>query len=299
MTYQAPIYNFKAHIREHKFGNILYPKSTSLPFMTSEGGNKNALFALEVLMNIPKNYSPILKDYWGEVIYDMVKWAEKAQEQSCDIIGLKFNINSEDEIEKATLLFQNILPMMKKPLLVTGSNKKNLDIILLPKLAEMTDKQCIFGIAENDSYQKLAEVVSKKGHTIIARTPIDINSAKELNILLTDSGVSPDKILIDTNMAALGYGLDYGYSIMERVKLAGLDGDEMLNMPIIAFAGEEAWKVKEARVDNYNKNYGTLKGRAIAWESATATSIMLAGANILVLWHPDVILGLKEFLGEI
>ncbi len=299
MSYIEPLKNFKSNIRAINFDGICYKNSSSLPFMSSEGGNNSALFALEILMNIPKNYSPVLKEFWGDLIFDMKLWAQKAQEYDCDILALKFNIIDEKEIEKAVKLFQEILKIANKPLLITGANKKNLDILLLPKLADIADKVCIFGMAEQDSYENLAKVVSKKGHMIIARTPIDINLAKELNILLTECNVPKESILIDTNMGALGYGLDYGYSIIERVKLAGLDGDEMLNMPIIAFAGEEAWKTKESKVDDFDENYGSLHDRAIAWECSTAASIMLAGANILVLCHPESISGLRKFLREL
>lgn len=299
MSYKIQKKNFKANIREVNVGDIKINSATSLPFMRSEQGNCNPLFAIEVLMNIPKNYSSALEEYWGDIISDMPKWVDKVLKLNADIIALKFNINDESEIEKAVALLKEILTLTKKSFIITGSNKKNLDILLLPELVKILDRPCVIGIAEQDTYKSITELVSNNNHAIIARTPIDINLAKELNILLTESGISADKILIDTNMAALGYGLDYGYSIMERVKLSGLEGDEMLNFPIIAFVGEEAWKAKEARVDDYDKNYGDFTSRAIAWESATATSLMLAGADVIVLWHPEVLTQLKNFTGEI
>ena len=298
MPYTKPVKTFKSQIRGINFDTINYQSSSSLPFIESENGTTKPLLALEILFNIPNNYSVILKNYWGNKINNMVEWFETAQETSADIISLKFNITNEKEINEATKSLNEICKIATKPILITGTNKKDLDILLLPKLAKIPEKQSIIGIAEEDTYKSFAKIVKEKNHYIIARTPIDINLAKELNILLTEEKISPDKILIDTNMAGLGYGLDYGYSIMERVKLAGLDGDEMLNMPIVAFVGEEAWKAKEARVDDYDKNYGDFKERAIAWESATATAIMLAGANIIVLWHPDVLNELRNFTEE-
>ncbi|MCQ2957854.1 MAG: hypothetical protein MJ180_03010 [Candidatus Gastranaerophilales bacterium] len=298
MSYEIPVKSFKSEIRGINFDSINYQSSNSLAFLKSENGITKSLLALEILFNIPKNYSPVLKNYWGEIINNMLEWFKAAQELPCDIIGLKFNITEEKEIDKAVETLKDICKIANKPLLITGSNKKDLDGLLLPRLAEIPSKPCIIGIAEEETYKSITKIVSKKGHYIIARTPIDINLAKELNILLTEENVSPDKILIDTNMAALGYGLDYGYSIMERVKLAGLDGDEMLNMPIIAFVGEEEWKAKEARVADFDENYGVFDERALAWESSTATAIMLAGANILVIWHPDVIKELKSFMEE-
>jgi len=299
MSYTIPIKNFKSNIRNLSVGNIEVNSANSLTFMKAEHGRMNPLLAIEVLMNIPKNYSSVLEEYWGDIIFDMPKWVKQVEKINPDIVALKFNINEENEIDKSINLLKEILTLTNKPFIITGSNKKNLDVLLLPRLAEILDRPCIIGIAEQDTYKSLVDIVSKNNHAIIARTPIDINLAKELNILLTEGGISPDKILIDTNMASLGYGLDYGYSIMERVKLSGLEGDEMLNFPIIAFVGEEAWKAKEARVADYASHYGLFTSRAIAWESATATSLMLAGADILVLWHPEVLNQLKSFMGGV
>jgi len=299
MSYTYPKKTFKSDIREFSIGDISIPSAKSLPFLKSEGGNVSAILAIEILMHVPKNYSCVLKEYWGDVINDMILWVKKAELINCDALALKFNIESEDEISTAVSLLQDILAITKKTLIVTGSNKKNLDMILLPQLAKTLNRPSIIGIAEEETYKVLIDSVIENNLAVIARTPIDINLAKELNILLTDNKISPDKILIDTNVASLGYGLDYGYSIIERVKLAGLDGDDMLNFPIIAFVGEESWKAKESRVDDFDASFGNFNDRAIAWESATATSIMLAGANILVLWHPEVLLQLKKFMGEV
>jgi len=97
-------------------------------------------------------------------------------------------------------------------------------------------------------------------------------------------------------MGGLGYGLEYGYSIMERIKLAAFEGDSMLNMPLVAFAGEEALKVKEAKSDTYSKSFGDFKTRSIMFEITTAAAVIAAGANLIVLEHPDSIKTLKELI---
>ncbi|MDD3593635.1 MAG: hypothetical protein PHX18_03305 [Candidatus Gastranaerophilales bacterium] len=298
MSYTLPLKTFKSSIRPVNTGKIRTPEVCSLPFISSEKGNTKPLFALEVLMNLPKNYSPVLRDYRCDLLSDMVKWAVKAEKVNSDFLALKFNIEDEAQIPKAKKLFEEILRLTKKELIVTGANKKELDAILLPELIAIADRDCIFGIAEQDNYREISKPLKNTNHYIIGRTPIDINLAKELNILINEEGISRDRILIDPNMGALGYGLDYGYSIIERTKLAGLDGDETLNMPVIVFAGEESWKSKEARSDDFSPSYGGLKDRAVAWEAATASAVMNAGADILVLWHPEVIEALKVFTGE-
>lgn len=219
-----------------------------------------------------------------------------AQESDCDILALKFNIpedNLDEDIKRAKVLLAELLPHIKKPLLMRGINNKSVDIKLLPALMEVLDREVIIAFADENTYKEIVPSVVKGGHILAIRTPIDINLAKEMNILTSDMGLSLDKILIDTDMGGLGYGLEYGYSIMERIKLAAFDGDKMLNMPLIAFAGEEALKAKETKSDTFDKNFGDFKERSIMFEITTASAVIAAGANLIVLEHPESIQTLK------
>lgn len=228
-----------------------------------------------------------------------------AQEVPCDILALKFNIpedNLDKNIIKAQNLLKELLPHIKKPLLVRGINNKSVDIKLLPALMEVLEKsdfhrEVIIAFADENTYKEIVPPVVKGRHILAIRTPIDINLAKEMNILTSDMGLSLDKILIDTDMGGLGYGLEYGYSIMERIKLAAIDekigGDKMLNMPLIAFAGEEALKAKEVKSDTFDKNFGDFKERSLMFEITTASAVIAAGANLIVLEHPDSVKTLK------
>ena len=222
-----------------------------------------------------------------------------AQNSDCDILALKFNIpeiDLEENINKAKELLKTILPYIKKPLLVRGVNNKSTDIKLLPELIDVLDREVIIAFADENTYKEIVPPVIKGGHILAIRTPIDINLAKEMNILTSDMGLSLDKILIDTDMGGLGYGLEYGYSIMERIKLAALsetNGDKMLNMPLIAFAGEEALKAKETKSDTFSKSFGDFKERSIMYEITTASAVIAAGANLVVLEHFESIKTLK------
>lgn len=258
------------------------------------------VFALELNIFDFDASSHIVKDYFGgkcgEKCIDLI---EKAQKSECDILALKFNIpedNLDEQIKKAQELLKEMLPHIKKPLLVRGINNKSVDIKLLPALMEVLDREVIIAFADENTYKDIVPSVVKGGHILAIRTPIDINLAKEMNILTSDMGLSLDKILIDTDMGGLGYGLEYGYSIMERIKLAAFEGDKMLNMPLIAFAGEEALKAKETKSDTFDKNYGDFKERSIMFEITTASAIIAAGANLIVLEHPQSIKTLKDLL---
>lgn len=242
--------------------------------------------------------SHIVKDWFGEEAkpLDLVI---KAQETDCDILALKFNIPEDDlnkNVEKAKALLEELLPHIKKPLLVRGINNKSVDIKLLPALMDVLDREVIIAFADENTYKEIVPSVIKGGHILAIRTPIDINLAKEMNILTSDMGLSLDKILIDTDMGGLGYGLEYGYSIMERIKLAAFEGDKMLNMPLIAFAGEEALKAKETKSDTFSEHFGNFKERSLMFEVTTASAVIAAGANLIVLEHPETIKTLKGLI---
>ncbi|MDD3437225.1 MAG: hypothetical protein PHC64_08755 [Candidatus Gastranaerophilales bacterium] len=215
-----------------------------------------------------------------------------AQQTDCDILALKFNIPEDDlgeNIKKAQDLLKELLPHIRKPLLIRGINNKSVDVKLLPALMEVLDKAVIIAFADENTYKEIVPPVVKGGHILAIRTPIDINLAKEMNILTSDMGLSLDKILIDTDMGGLGYGLEYGYSIMECIKLAAFEGDKMLSMPLIAFAGEEALKAKETKSDTFPPSFGDFKQRSKMFELTTASAVIAAGANVIVLENPESI----------
>lgn len=268
-----------------------------------EGANDvvKPIFALELNIFDFEESPQVVKEFFQSrfgvqpnKINNNINIVKIAQEANCDILALKFNLadESDENINKAQELLSELLPLIKKPLLIRGANNKVIDLKLLPKLIDVLDRECIIAFADENTYKQIVPPVVKGGHILAIRTPIDINLAKEMNILTSDMGLSLDKILIDTDMGGLGYGLEYGYSIMERIKLAALndnngEGDKMLNMPLIAFAGEEALKVKEAKSDTFDKNYGDFKLRSKMFEITTASAVIAAGANVIVLEHPE------------
>lgn len=263
------------------------------------------VFALELNIFDFSVSSHIVKDYYNTKCKEQSAKCliEAAQNTDCDILALKFNIpedNLEVDIKKAQELLKELLPHIKKPLIIRGINSKSVDVKLIPALIEELDREVIIAFADENTYKEIVPAVVKGGHILAIRTPIDINLAKEMNILTSDMGLSLDKILIDTDMGGLGYGLEYGYSIMERIKLAAIDdkigGDKMLNMPLIAFAGEEALKAKETKSDTFSKSFGDFKERSIMFEITTASAIIAAGANLIVLEHPENIRILKTLL---
>ena len=251
------------------------------------------IFCLDVsIFNTDDNFQ-IVKDFYGT--NDRKEILKKAQETDCDILGLKFNIEGENQINEAISLLKDLLPFISKPLMIRSVNNDGIDRILLPELIKILDRECIISSVNENTYKEIVPAAVSGNHVLVLKSPIDINLAKELNILSSDLGLSLDKILIDTDIGGLGYGLEYGYSIMEKIKLEGLNGDEYLNMPMISFATEESLKTKEAKSDNYPSSFGNLKERAEFFEICSASAVMPAGASVIVLNNPlsiDVMKGL-------
>lgn len=295
-------------IREINFQGLKIGGDKSFNFLKENGNESKPIFALELNIFDFSVSSHIVKDYFESALSNVTSdkasiaslLVKKAQETDCDILALKFNISEEnldEQVKDAQLLLKTLLPQIKKPLIIRGVNNKSTDVKLLPALIEVLDRQAIIAFADENTYKQIVPSVVKGGHILAIRTPIDINLAKEMNILTSDLGLSLDRILIDTDMGGLGYGLEYGYSIMERIKLAAFEGDSMLNMPLIAFAGEEALKAKEAKTDTLPKSLGDFKTRSIMFEITTAAAVIASGANLIVVEHPDSLQTLKTMFG--
>ncbi len=216
-----------------------------------------------------------MKDKVKYILQIPVCEVEKNFNTDCDILGIKFTIeNWENELAA----FKNLLQKIKKPLMLRGCGEDSIDMTLLSQVMDIIDRECIIGIANENNYKSIVPAVIKGRHKLIIRTPIDINLAKEMNILTSDMGLGLDKILIDTDIGGLGYGFEYGYSIMEKIKLEGTCsdnklGDKYLNMPLISFAPEETAKTKEAKDENL----------ALYLEIASAAGVLAAGADYIVM----------------
>lgn len=284
-------------IRDIKIDKVKLIGENSMPFVELEKNNFKT--AVEILVKIPDGYQSALKKAWGNAYSNPVDYAKAALKKKSDFLAVKFNLKEEDiqnGVEEYVEIIKEIEKISTKPLIVTGSESNEIDEVLLPAVIEALEKPAIVGSVNEVTYKKIIPFCEK--HYVVARTPIDINLAKELNILIGDAGFDRDKIIIDTTIGALGYGLDYAYSVIERIKQAAFDGDEYLNMPIIAFVGDEVWKTKETKSADYSPSWGKLEERAIIWEISTCGAFMSAGANILVVRHPKTLDTLDKLISK-
>ncbi|MDD5465250.1 MAG: acetyl-CoA decarbonylase/synthase complex subunit delta [Candidatus Omnitrophica bacterium] len=267
---------------------------TSLPLLFKEGDLPNKpKIAFEIWDIPPQDWQEELISAYGKAINDPFAWAEKCvNEFKAQLLCVKMQGAHPDSGNKtpqeAAKFISALLNKIKVPLIIIGSGDDTKDNLVMPVVSEAAKKErCSIGCAVQDNYKTLVASVLADGHSIIAESPIDINIAKQLNILISDMGLSLERIVINPTIGALGYGLEYAYSIMERARLAALSGDKTLACPFICFVGQEAWKTKEAKVS---------VEQGIAWEAITATSLIQSGADILVMRHPKAIQKVSNFI---
>ncbi len=286
-------FEFSQNIREIDFNGIKIGGDKSFFFLKENENTSKPVFVLEINIFNPEQCSHIVKDVYGEFFENKIELIKQAQTSDCDILGLKFNIENINQTKEACELLKTLLPHITKPLMIRGTNISDTDKVLIPELIKILDRKSLIAFANEYTYKEIVPLVIKGNHILVIRTPIDVNKLKEMNLTTSQMGLDLNKIIIDTDTGGLGYGLEYGYSIMERVKIAGLNGNIMLNMPIISFCSEESLKTKEASSDMLNRNYGELKQRTKMIEVVTASAVISAGANVIVLNHPDSISILK------
>ncbi|MCM8783828.1 MAG: acetyl-CoA decarbonylase/synthase complex subunit delta [Candidatus Omnitrophica bacterium] len=274
----------------------------TLPFLHFEGEIINPpVVAMEVWDTEPENWVESLKEEFKGVIKNPVDWAKKAVEEfGVDLLCLRLFSTHPDgkdvSPQEAERTVEKVFKNIEVPLIITGSGAIQKDGDVLLRVSEIVKgENCLLGIAVQENYKIIGAACISGGHSLIAETPIDVNLAKQLNILLADIGFSSRRIVIHHSTGGLGYGLEYTYSVMERTRLACLNGDKMLSQPMINFVGQEAWRAKEARISEIEVPlWGKQKERAVLWEAATAIAFLNAGADILVMNHPKAISLVKE-----
>jgi acetyl-CoA decarbonylase/synthase, CODH/ACS complex subunit delta len=269
---------------------------TGLPFLFFEGTmpNKPAI-AVEVSDRYPEDWSPLLLQAWGDALKDPAAWAAKAEEAGADVIALSLDSAHPERgnttAADARKTVRRVLEATTLPLIVYGPGEREKDNdVLVAAAEEAAGERIALGNCEEKNYRTIVAAALANDQLIIAKSPIDVNLAKQMNVLIADMGLPKDKLIMDPTTGALGYGIEYSYSVMERVRLAALGGDSSLAQPMILTVGFEAWRQKEARTnDDVPAAWGDWAQRAVLWEANTSVTLVNTGADLLVLRHPDSI----------
>jgi len=279
----------------------------ALPFLFQEGAIPHKpVIAFEIWDIEPRDWTQELNKSYAGVLAEPFAWAQKCvKEYKAELLCVRlqgahpdFTDKSPDEEAK---FIAELLKKVDVPLIILGCGDDTKDNLVLPACCEAAKtERCLVGSAAQDNYKTLTAAVLADGHTIIAESPIDINIAKQLNILISDMGLPLERIVINPTIGALGYGLEYAYSIMERARLAALSGDKMMACPFICLVGQEAWRAKEAKAKSSEfPLWGPETERGIVWEAMTATALIQAGADILVMRHPKAAEKVNKYIEEL
>jgi len=278
----------------------------TLPFLQFEGKAENKpVIAMEV-NDIAPPWNDALKANFAGVLDNPVAWARKCvQEYGADLIYLKL-IGADPEgvnhsPEDCSRITREVLAAVGVPLIVCGCENAEKDNEVIAAVAEScAGENLLLGLAEQDNYKSIVAAAMVHKHSVIARSPLDINICKQLNILISEMGLPLNRIVIDPMIGGLGFGIEYAYSIMERIRLGSLGNDKMLSMPVICTVGYEANRAKEANVsaEEY-PGWGELKDRAALWETLTASAILQAGANILIMRNPAAVKLVQDNIADL
>ena len=279
---------------------------TALPFLHFEGVIPHRpVVAVEVSDRSPDDWSGLLQRAWGDVLGDPAAWAAKAEEAGAELIALSLDSahpeRGDTGAAEARKTVRRVLEATSLPLIVYGPGQKDKDNeVLVAAAEEAKGERIALGNCEEKNYRTIVAAAMANDHIIIAKSPIDVNLAKQLNVLIGDMGMQRDRMIMDSTTGALGYGIEYSYSVMERVRLAALTGDSALQQPLVLTVGYEAWRAKEARTDqDVPAEWGDWAQRGVLWEANTSVTLINTGADIVVLRHPASVPLVKDAINKL
>ena len=279
-------------------GKVTIGGHSGIPFLSyeCECPNRPAI-AVDVLDIYPDDWPETLKEPYGEALKSPGEWARKAVEFGAEIINLRLRGTHPDfgdrSADDALKVVKEVMEAVDVPLSIWGCEVTEKDQVVMPKVADATKgENCLLGSVREEDYRTLTAAALASKHKLIALSPIDINKAKQVNILVTEMGYPLEDIVMYPTTAGLGYGMEYVYSIMERARLAALTGDKLMQMPVVVDVGYEAWRAKEAKAPDSEPaaaEWGPQTERGPAWEMITATNLLQAGADLIIMRHPKAI----------
>jgi len=303
--------NYTGKIREVEIGTgdkkIKIGGQGAFNFHSFEGEVPNQpIISFEIWDTKPDEWPETCLSPFKDVMDDPLNWAKKCvNEYNAKCLTIFLNSTDPNGMNRSG---DEIRPVVEKiakeidiPLIFWGSGDVKKDIEVLKMVCEVCEgKNVAVGPVVDKNYKQIGGSAIAYKQVVIASTPIDVNLAKQLNILLLELGLPENKIIIDPTVGALGYGIEYTYSVMERDRIAGLlQGDDKLAFPMYCYLSKEVWKIKEVGIPyEIDVKLGKEKERGIMFEGITATLLLLAGTDIVVIRHPETSKLIKELIDE-
>jgi len=269
----------------------------------SPAATNRPLIAIDVLDAAPQDWAPALAEAYGNVLSDPAAWAKKAVEEfGGDLVCVKFDGIHPDKgnlgAAEAVAVTKKVLAAVGVPVILWGSGNDEKDNAVMPKVSEAAKgEKALLGTVTQDNYKSLTATALADGHLLIAQAPLDINIAKQVNILVSDMGFPLESLVMFQTTGTLGYGMEYAYSIQERERLAALTGDKLMAAPVICDVGYETWRCKESKADL--PQWGDSAKRGPLWEATTAVSLLQSGVDIVRMRHPAAVAVVKAYIDSV
>ncbi|MBA7626549.1 Corrinoid/iron-sulfur protein small subunit [subsurface metagenome] len=312
MAFDIPKIDYTGKIKEIKLGSgdeaLTVGGQSSYPFHLFEGEMPHPpRIAMEVHDSPPEEWPEAALGPFAGVTDDPVAWAKKCvNDYGAEMVCLQLVSTDPNGLDRgadeAAEVVKKVAEAITVPLIVWGTANHDKDTEVLRRVSELCQgRKLIMGPVEEGDYKKIGASAIGYHHTVIASTPIDINLAKQLNILLGNLGVPDEQIIIDPTVSGIGYGIEYAYSVMERIRMAALaQQDEKLQFPIICNIARETWKTKEVKIaTEEDPKLGDARKRGILMEAMSAMVLLLAGADVLIMRHPEAIGLVRQMISEL
>ncbi len=312
MALEIPKTAYSGRIKEIKLGKgdkaVTVGGESSYPFYLFEGEIPNLpKIAMEVYDCPPEEWPEAALEPFAGVTDDPVAWAKKCvDDYGAEMICLQLLSTDPNRLDRgadeAAGVVKKVADAIDVPLIVWGTANHDKDTEVLRTVCEVCQgKNLIIGPVEEGDHKRIGAAALAYHHTVAASTPIDTNLAKQLNILLGNLGVPDDLLVMDPTVSCIGYGIEYCYSVMERIRMAGLtQQDEKLQFPFICNIGKEVWKAKEVKISQAeDPKLGDAKKRGILMEAMSSVCLLLAGADVLIMRHPEAIKLVREMMAEL
>ncbi|CEO29886.1 acetyl-CoA decarbonylase/synthase complex subunit delta [Paraclostridium sordellii] len=313
MAFKMSVQKYSGKISQVEIGSgescIKIGGENILPFYGFDGecGNSQKI-GVEILDVYPENWTQEIKNIYKDVAKDCIKWAKYIEENiKPDFICLKFEGADPNGLDKSPEECANVSKELVSntslPIVIAGTGNFEKDARVFEKVAQSVDGyNCLFMSATEENYKGIGAAAGMAyNHKVGAESSVDINLAKQLNVLLTQLGVKQENIVMNVGCSAVGYGYEYVASTMDRIRLAALgQNDKTLQMPIITPVCFETWNVKESVASIEDEpTWGCPEDRGIAMEISTAASALAGGSNAVILRHPKSVETIKSLVNEL
>jgi acetyl-CoA decarbonylase/synthase complex subunit delta len=313
--FKPPVQTYSGKIMEVKLGatrseggsrgrSLIVGGETSPAFCQFEEVQPNppvvSVDVFDTEVSLPKS----IRTYVQDVIGDPASWAKLAVDKyNADAVTV--HLLSTDPLIKnasprdASKTIEQVLQAVNVPVIVGGCGDPGKDAKVFQKVAEVAEGERVMfssltpDMAEAGILSDVCKAAKDNGHVVLAFTALDLNRAKELNRRLYEF-LPKESIVMDLTTAALGYGLEYSYSIHERARLAALAGDSELQHPTLS-GSTNAWGAREAWM-KMGPEWEPRELRGPIWETVTALVLLLAGVDVFMMMHPAAVRTVKEVI---